>query len=86
MKSYKAPAIVLVDGVGGSVKDAANGIIVLTLHGTTTVDGRRRTGNIRVEIPVGLSDILARKISVPMAEQLSLYRPGLVGLNIEEAP
>lgn len=78
---HKATGTFSVTGVGQSIIDLKG--VTVPLSGEVRVDGFVRQATVRVFVPNELVAVLFRMLDKPI-EQIPMYRPGLVGLNLKE--
>ena len=69
-----------VTGVGQAILDLEG--IRIPLSGEVSFEGHKKQGTISVRIPNALVEVFTRMLDHPV-EQIPLYRPELVRLNIE---
>jgi len=68
-----------VTGIGQAILDLEG--ITIPLSGEVSFEGHKKQGTIMVAIPNELVGVLTRAIDKPV-EQIPLYRPELIRLNI----
>lgn len=82
MKRSKATGIFNVSGVGQAILDIDG--LSIALSGEAKLDGMVRQAVVTMRIPNDLMGVFTRALDHPV-EQIPMYRPGLVSLQIRKA-